>query len=138
MDNIIFYEVEQSGDFASNVRRLTKKKRFNNLPDQIISLDEQLVKGIFPGALIKHSNEPEPYDVYKLRLPNPDTNVGKSNGYRIIYIVVTERRIIVLLTIYYKKEDETVTDTYIEGLIDGYFLDAVPYDDETGNGSAVE
>ena len=71
-----------------------------------------------------------PHEVYKLRLPNPDTKAGKSDGYRIYYIVVTEQRIVVLLTIYYKKEDEAVSDAYVNGLIDGYFLDALPYEDD--------
>jgi len=44
--------------------------------------------------------------------------------------MVTESRIIVLLTVYYKKEDETVTDAYIDGLIAGFFQDVIPYEDE--------
>ena len=41
-------------------------------------------------------------------------------------MVVTENKIIVLLTIYYKKEDATVSEVYINGLIDGYFLKSSP------------
>jgi hypothetical protein len=47
-------------------------------------------------------------------------------------MVRTEQKIVVLLTIYYKKEDETATDTYIAGLIDGYFLNSMP--EESGEG----
>jgi mRNA-degrading endonuclease RelE of RelBE toxin-antitoxin system len=127
----IEYYVTERDEFKKDVKRLTRKKRFFSLPDQIIELKEEtLSSGNFPGVLIKHSDEPETHDIYKLRLENPDANVGKSNGYRIYYIVVTERKVVVLLNIYYKKEDETVSEAYIEGLIEGYFLDALPYEDE--------
>lgn len=43
--------------------------------------------------------------VYKARAKNSNTKVGKSNGYRLIYYVKTERKLIILLTIYYKKDD---------------------------------
>ena len=127
----IEYYVTEIDEFQKQAQRLTKKKRFKHLPGQIKELrEEQLINGDFQGDLIRHSDNPTPYDVYKLRLPNPDTNVGKSNGYRIIYVVVTEHRIVVLLAIYYKKEQESLSDLYIDGLIDGYFFDSVPFDDE--------
>ena len=133
---IEYYEVEREPEFSKGVRWLAKKKRFVSLPGQLLGLEADLSKGSFPGDLISRREAPVLHEVYKLRLPNPDTNVGKSNGYRIIYIVVTERKVVVLLTIYYKKEDETVTDTFIDGLIAGYFLDDVPYDDEETNQDA--
>ena len=126
----IEYYVAEWDDFKKNVRRLTKKKRFKSLPSQIKELtEEHLTQGNFPGTLYKKVTEPISYDIYKLRMANPDTNVGKSNGYRIFYVVVTESKVVVLLTIYYKKEDEIVSDTYVDGLIAGVFLDALPYDD---------
>lgn len=81
------------------------------------------------GNHIAHSDLPTPYDVYKVRLPNLDTNKGKSNGYRVVYIVITERKVVVLLTIYYKKEQATAPNNYINGLIDGYFLSMLPEED---------
>ena len=127
---IEYYEVERIDDFTKNVRRLAKKKRFVSLPKQALELEEQLSKGETPGTLISRREEPVAHDIYKLRLPNPDTNVGKSDGYRVYYFVVTEHRIVVLVTIYYKKEDEAVTDTFVNGLIAGYFLNALPYDED--------
>jgi mRNA-degrading endonuclease RelE of RelBE toxin-antitoxin system len=130
MSEIVFYQVEQDDDFYNDVRRLTRKKGFRKLPGQILELEEQLTRGEFPGTLIRSTTTPKPYDLYKLRMPNLDTKEGKSNGYRIYYIVVTEQRIIVLLTIYYKKENEIVSDIYIDGLIDGFFIDSIPLDDK--------
>ena len=126
---INFFEIRQEPDFENAVDRFLLKKKFRRLPNQIKELSEKLQKGEFEGDKITHQDFPTPYDVYKLRLPNPDTGVGKSNGYRIIYLVRTENKIAVLLTMYYKKEDATVSDTYITGLIDGYFLHSLPEED---------
>ena len=123
----IEYFVAEWDEFQRNVRRLTKKKRFFSLPGQVNELkEEQLEQGIFPGTLVKRADEPIQYELYKLRIANPDTNVGKSGGYRVYYIVVTESKVVVLLTIYYKKEDEAVADAYIEGLVAGVLLDFIP------------
>ena len=129
MKPIDYYEISEQKEFLKNVHRLVKKKRFVSLPGQLMDLEEALSRGEFSGELLSHGDEPEPYDLYKLRLPNPDANAGKSDGYRVIYLVVTEEKIVVLLTIYYKKEQEDVTDTYVMGLIDGYFMGSLPYDD---------
>ena len=123
------YKVGRFAEFDRHAKRFVKKKKFLSLPDQIEGIIEQFESGNFDGDLISRSELPLPHDVYKLRLPNPDANAGKSDGYRVIYLVVTENKIVILLTIYYKKEQESVTDTYIKWLIDGYFLGALPYDE---------
>jgi hypothetical protein len=56
-------------------------------------------------------------EVYKLRLPNPDTRRGKSGGYRVIYSVAIERRLAVILTLYFKKEKATITDAEVRSLV---------------------
>ncbi|MCL2485908.1 MAG: type II toxin-antitoxin system RelE/ParE family toxin [Endomicrobia bacterium] len=126
MENVEVYEVQYLNDFDKSFERLSKKKKFKILPKQINELINDLEQGKFEGDKITHTDEPTPYDVYKIRLPNLDTSVGKSNGYRVIYMVVTESKIVVFLTIYYKKEQPTVSDVYIKGLIDGYFLNSLP------------
>jgi len=128
-ENLEVYDVDRSTEFIGEAKRLIRKKKFFTLPKQIDELVADLKQGKLEGDRIKHSETPTPYDVYKLRLPNLDANVGKSNGYRVIYFVVTDEKVIVLLTMYYKKEQEDVTDTYIDGLIDGYFLSRIPLDD---------
>jgi len=126
VDGIEIYEIKETIDFDKNFMRILKKKRFFSLPDQIKDLKDKLQKGEFEGDKITHRDLPTPYDVYKLRLPNPDTGAGKSDGYRIIYMVVAKNKIVVLLTMYYKKEDATVSDVYVNGLIDGYFMSSLP------------
>ena len=129
MEDYEIYEIERRPDFEKNVENFIKKKRFKTLPKQIRELSEKLKQGEFEGDKLTHKDFPTPHDVYKLRLPNPDTNVGKSNGYRVIYMVVTEYKIVVFLTIYYKKEQETISDSYISALTDGYFLAHMPEED---------
>jgi len=126
MDDFDVFEIKQTDDFDKNFMTFLKKKRFKTLPAQIKELSNKLKQGDFEGDKITHRDSPVLYDLYKLRLPNPDTGVGKSNGYRVIYMVVIEQKIVVLLIIYYKKEDATVSDIYINGLIDGYFLNSSP------------
>jgi mRNA-degrading endonuclease RelE of RelBE toxin-antitoxin system len=108
------------------IDRLVRKKKFTSLPTQIRELTEKCRRGEFEGDHITHMDAPVVYDVYKLRLPNPDTNVGKSNGYRVVYMVVTEHRIVIFLAIYYKKEDADLPDKYIRTLIDGCMLEFLP------------
>ena len=128
--SIVAYEVTYySPDFEKSADRLVSKKKFRKLPSQIASLVSDFEKGLISGDLLVHSDIP-PYDVYKIRLPNEDTKVGKSDGYRIIYLARHDNHTIALLFIYYKKEYENVTDTYVKALVDGYFLDIVPFYDE--------
>ena len=120
---IDFFEVRASDDFTKSLDRLTRKKRFFSLPDQISELVTAFREGRFEGERITQTNTPMIADVYKMRLPNPDANIGKSGGYRVIYIVVTEVRIVVFLALYFKKEEADLPDPYIKGLIDGCLLD---------------
>jgi mRNA-degrading endonuclease RelE of RelBE toxin-antitoxin system len=116
-------------EFDNNMERFIRKKKFKKLPVQIKELETQLLKGEIPGTPISKKDDPEPHEVYKLRLPNPDVNAGKRDGYRIYYFIVTEWRIVVFATVYYKKEQPTVSDAHINGLIDGFFIDTMPFDD---------
>jgi len=130
MKKIDVYEIDSHGQMDKDMDRLVRKKRFLSLPAQIKDLAESLQNGDFQGEFLARYYEPVECEVYKLRLPNPDANVGKVGGYRLIYVVATENRIVILLTIYYKKEQESISDTYIKGLIAGYFLDSAPYDED--------
>jgi mRNA-degrading endonuclease RelE of RelBE toxin-antitoxin system len=115
-------------DFDKQADRLIEKKKFRKLPSQIAELVVELEKGNFAGDILFHSDNP-PYDVFKVRLPNEDTKVGKSNGYRIIYLARYDNRTVAFLFIYYKKEQESVADSYVSALIEGYFLDSLPAED---------
>jgi mRNA-degrading endonuclease RelE of RelBE toxin-antitoxin system len=125
----VVYMVEIQNEFDKEVERFVKKKKFKKLPEQIEELVAELRAGNFSGEILTKSDNPPLYEIYKKRLPNNDTNAGKSNGYRVIYLVLYESHVVALLTIYYKKEYETISDVYIKGLIDGFFLDLIPCED---------
>ena len=44
----------------------------------------------------------------------------------VIYMVRTENKIVILITMYYKKEEAVVSDEYVDGLIEGYFINLLP------------
>jgi len=121
-EDVNVFEVDQTEDFRKEIKRFVKKKKFTNLPNQIKELVDNLQKGNFHGVLVKRTVSPIKYDEYKLRLPNEDTGEGKSNGYRVIYAVMSEQKLVLLITVYYKKEQPDVSDNFIDGLIEGYLL----------------
>jgi mRNA-degrading endonuclease RelE of RelBE toxin-antitoxin system len=128
-----FYEVEPYDEFEKESRRLVRKKKFLSLPAQIRELVGEFEKGNFDGTIITQGDEPVHYEVYKLRLPNHDTGMGKSNGYRVVYVVITDTKIVVLITIYYKKERETIAEHEIKLLIEGYFMNLHKEEDYEGD-----
>jgi len=122
------YSVDTTDDFDKSAVRFVKKKKFRKLPNQIENLIDDFENGNFSGDLLTRHDNPA-YEVYKKRLPNEDTQTGTSDGYRVIYMVVQEKRVVGLLAIYYKKETDTLSDTYIQGLVDGFLITVLP-DDE--------
>jgi mRNA-degrading endonuclease RelE of RelBE toxin-antitoxin system len=131
--DVKIFKVDIGGDFPKQFRRLARKKKFGTLPDQIDEIIENFEKGNFTGDFdgeeILRTEGPTPYSIYKLRMPNPDADAGKSNGYRLIYLIVSGDNLVVLLAIYYKKEIAAVSDNYIKDLADGYFLSLLPEED---------
>jgi len=121
-ETVDVFEVVQTDDFKAEIKRFVKKKKFINLPNQIKELVGNLKAGDFPGVVIRRVDSPVKHQIYKLRLPNKDTHDGKSNGYRIYYSVMLDDELVLLVTIYYKKETESVSENFIDGLIEGYLL----------------
>ncbi|MDR2166663.1 MAG: hypothetical protein LBE35_02275 [Clostridiales bacterium] len=118
------YEIETTEEFDKQAIYFLKKKRYFSLTKQIEQIRDKFAKGKFEGELIKRGEGLNPpHNVYKLRLANPDANVGKSGGYRVYYLVATLYKIVVLLCIYSKKEYADMPEIYISDLIDGCLLE---------------
>jgi mRNA-degrading endonuclease RelE of RelBE toxin-antitoxin system len=132
MEQVEVFQLEPTPTFNKRASFLIKKRKYNHLPKQIVELSDNLRKGVYDNSevLLTHSDIPTPYDVYKMRLANPDANEGKSGGYRIIYMVKTAHKIIVLLTIYSKSDKENITDKEIEALVTGYFMSQLPEEED--------
>ncbi|GHU48469.1 hypothetical protein FACS1894120_6900 [Clostridia bacterium] len=116
------FEIDYFAEFDKQLKRLVTKKKFYKLPDIVDELVDEMKTGVFHGDVYFHSDVPVSYDVYKLRLPNPDANEGKSGGFRVIYSVMADNKLVVMLAVYHKKDQENVTRNYLQGLIDGYFF----------------
>lgn len=65
----------------------------------------------------KHPLVSEHESSYKVRAANTNINVGKSNGYRLVYYAIKDDSTIFLLTIYYKKDKEDISAKEIVSLI---------------------
>jgi mRNA-degrading endonuclease RelE of RelBE toxin-antitoxin system len=103
--------------FQKNIKRLRKK--YPHIQQDFAPLIDQLMAGGTPGERVQSTG----YVVYKVRLPNRDTQRGKSGGYRVIYYLRTAE-LIVLLMIYAKSERADVSADEIQGLIADLLDDA--------------
>ena len=129
--NKVAYELDFiHPDYEKEFNRFIKKKKFKKLPNQIVKLMDDFEEGVLGGKVIAHSEDPA-YDVYKVRLANEDTQAGKSNGYRVIYLARHIEKTVAFLYIYYKKEQETIADEHVKALVDGYFLHLMKENDDT-------
>jgi mRNA-degrading endonuclease RelE of RelBE toxin-antitoxin system len=67
------------------------------------------------GDKVPHAS----YDVYKVRLANPDAKKGKSGGFRVIYYLKTQE-FILLINIYSKSEQTDMLPIEIAKWIEEY------------------
>ena len=84
-----------------------RKKKYKKIFDDIASVLPDLEAGNFLGDKLSGFNLPEGAALYKVRIANTSANVGKSNGFRLIYYVAIEDEIY-LVTLYSKKDDERI------------------------------
>lgn len=103
-------EVVPSLWFTKRIKKL--RKRYPHVAQNILPLIEQLKRGETPGDHIQVKT----YTIYKVRVPNRDTQRGKSGGYRVIYYIQTEHRVI-LLTIYTKSDQNDIGLEEIQAII---------------------
>ena len=110
-------EIVATKYFKADVKFYLKKRRFSKINDDIDTVTVELEQGNLLGDRLEDINVPENIAVYKVRIANSSTNVGKSHGFRLIYYVVIEGKIY-LIAIYSKKDDNRVpSDKQIELLI---------------------
>ena len=108
-------KVERTDYFNQNVNFYFRKKKYRKITDDIDPIIKELEQGNLPGDKIPGLHLPEGTAAYKVRISNSSANVGKSNGFRLIYYVVIDKKVY-LLTIYSKKDDERIPDD--SGIID--------------------
>ena len=84
-----------------------RKKKYKKIIEDIATVLPDLEAGNFLGDKLSGFNLPEGAALYKVRIANTSANVGKSNGFRLIYYLATAEKIY-LMTIYSKKDDERI------------------------------
>ena len=80
------------------------KRKYPAVTTEVRKLVAELENDERPGDKIPGVG----YDVYKVRLPNPSAQRGKSGGFRVIYYVQLATRI-VFVTIYSKTEQSNIS-----------------------------
>ena len=96
--------VTATDHFNDDVTYYVKKKKYKKIYDDIDTVTNELEAGNLVGVKLDNiRNLPENTAVYKVRVANSSINVGKSNGFRIIYYLAVGDDIY-LVTIYSKKD----------------------------------
>ena len=105
--------------FKQDVKFYIRKKKYLKIKEDIKSVTDKLEHGFLVGDELQDIVADG--RTFKVRVANSSAKVGKSNGFRLIYYVVTEEGDIYLLTIYSKKDDtKLLTDNEIRELIEQY------------------
>jgi mRNA-degrading endonuclease RelE of RelBE toxin-antitoxin system len=78
-------------------------------------LIETLERGETPGDQVQGIG----YTAYKVRLPNPDAQKGKSGGYRVVYYIKKASQVI-LLVVYSKTDQVDISPEEIRALINQF------------------
>ena len=87
--------------FKKDVKKLYKKNK--KLPQDLKSLNDTLSEN--PKIGIELSS-----GLFKMRLENSSSNIGKSGGFRVIYYYLDEEENLYLLKIYSKTEIENIKE----------------------------
>ena len=92
-----------SDNFEDDIKFYVKKKKYTKILADIEPVINELQTGNLVGDKLDNIKTPENTAVYKVRVANSSINVGKSNGFRIIYYLAVGDEIY-LVTIYSKKD----------------------------------
>jgi mRNA-degrading endonuclease RelE of RelBE toxin-antitoxin system len=108
-----------SSEAQRDIKHLRRK--YPAVTSEVLKLVEQLENDERPGDKIPGVG----YDVYKVRLPNPSAQRGKSGGFRVIYYVQLADSVF-LLRIYSKTEETDISPEKIRRVLENL----LPPDDE--------
>jgi len=111
MTNKPSVEVVATPHFARVIKRLRKK--YAHIQDDLTPLITALQSGETLGDQIQGVGVP----IFKVRVPNRDSQSGKSGGYRVIYYLKT-KTFVFLIDIYTKTERQDISAAEIKSLLD--------------------
>ena len=113
------FEINIIPNFEKDVKYYKNKKNYRQIEEDINSAVQKIAQGHLVGKKIPGLSLKE--SVYKVRVKNSSANVGKSNGFRIVYYVVEEEQEVYLITIYSKKDKADIPPKEIAFLVGRYF-----------------
>lgn len=102
------FEAISTKGFVKDLKTLVKK--YPQLKNKVLAILKTL-------TLDPKQGEPIGNDCYKIRVPIPKKNKGKSSGARMIHIVLYHDKKVYSLTIYDKSEKETLSKSELSELI---------------------
>lgn len=106
------YQVNTTGVFEKNVRKLIKKYR--HIKKDFLPFLQALESGELIGDSIPGFNN----KIFKARIPSSDQRKGKSGGFRLIYYVVLKNKTIFLLAMYAKAKQSDIRKDVIQNIVD--------------------
>ena len=116
-------KVVSTPKFEDDIKFYKKKKKYLKIQEDLAPVLIELENDNLVGDKLQDLNLPENTAAYKVRIANSSANIGKSNGFRLLYYVAIEDDIY-LLTIYSKKDDiRVINDKQIELLIRNIMAD---------------
>lgn len=118
----MIYHVTPTPKFLEDIDYYKRKKHYKKIDDDVSDIVRNLENGNLLGDIITELKLSDDEDVYKVRSINSSANVGKSNGFRIIYYVIKNDCEIFLLTIYSKKDKEDISVIEIRDIIQTYCI----------------
>jgi mRNA-degrading endonuclease RelE of RelBE toxin-antitoxin system len=103
-------KVEYTEAFQRQLRRLGR--RYRHIRDDLEPVIAQLQAGEILGDQIPNIG----VALFKVRIPNRDSQRGKRGGYRVIYYLKTDKHLI-LVTIYSKSDQGDVSPEQIHAIL---------------------
>lgn len=105
------YSVELSPNFKKEAKRLSKKHP--SLKSDLASLFAELEENPTKDTSLGNN-------VYKIRLAISSKGKGKSGGARVIIFFKSSENLVILLSIYNKGDQDTISDEFINDLLEEY------------------
>ena len=87
-------QVMATPHFEEAVKFYVKKRKHLRIYEDIKSVTDELVAGNLVGDKLAGLNLQAGTYAYKVRIANSSTNVGKSNGYRILFMSPSKKKFI--------------------------------------------
>lgn len=115
-------EIIPTKKFDEDVRFYLKKKKYYYILDDLKQdVFDYLIEGKLIGDEISGLELIDEEHIYKVRAANTSANVGKSNGFRLIYLYSESLSKIYLLTVYSKKDQADISNDEIKRIVNLYY-----------------